>query len=121
MINMLSQYDSIKEYITKDGSEIRELIHPLIHGNKRVSVAEAIIKPRTKTLKHYHQKSEEVYLVTAGKGMMERDKELFAITRGDSIVIMPGQIHSLQNDSSKELVVICCCAPAYGHEDTVLV
>ena len=32
-------YNNIKSYITKDGSEIRELMHPDVHGNIRQSLA----------------------------------------------------------------------------------
>ncbi len=121
MVDQLSRYDSIEEYITKDGSEIRELIHPEIHGNKGLSVAEAIIKAGMKTHDHYHRQSEEVYLVMAGNGIMRRGEEVFAITGGMSVVIMPGLVHGVHNNGNEELVIICCCAPAYGHDDTVLV
>lgn len=68
MINKFSRYDSIEEYTTKDGSEIRELIHPNLHGNKNVSVAEARVQPGSTTAAHYHRKSEEIYVVMAGRG-----------------------------------------------------
>ncbi len=120
MISKLSRYDSIKAYITKDGSEIRELIHPKIHGNKNVSVAEAIVKAGTKTHDHYHEQSEEIYTIVAGRGVMTRDSEEFAVERGMSVVIMPGQVHSVENKGPDDLVIVCVCAPAYGHEDTIL-
>ena len=121
MVKGLSSYDSIKEYITKDGSEIREMIHPNIHGNTQISVAEARVKPGGKTEAHYHPKSEEIYVVTSGKGEMKRDGESFAIEKGVSVAIMPGQVHSLVNKGSDDLVVFCCCTPAYRHDDTILV
>lgn len=121
MIKKFSSYNSINEYITKDGSEIRELIHPLIHGNTGASIAEAIIKAGMKTHDHYHRKSEEIYLVMAGKGIMKRDEEVFAIEKGVSVVLMPGVVHSVENTGQDNLVIICVCTPAYGHEDTILV
>lgn len=120
MINKLNSYDSIKEYITKDGSEIREMIHPDIHGNEKLSVAEARVKPGATTMAHYHPESEEVYVVMAGKGRMTRDNEIFDVTKGISVAIMPGQVHSLENTGNEDLVVICCCAPPYSHDDTTL-
>lgn len=120
MKNGLSSYDSIKEYITKDGSEIREMIHPKSHGNEKVSVAEARVKPGARTKAHYHQVSEEIYVVLAGKGRMNRDQEIIDVERGISVAILPGQVHSLENTGNDDLVVLCCCAPAYGHDDTKL-
>jgi mannose-6-phosphate isomerase-like protein (cupin superfamily) len=40
---------------------------------------------------------------------------------GDCVVIPPGQVHELVNTGDGPLVLLCCCAPAYSHEDTVLV
>ena len=30
----LQPYAEVRPYITKDGSEIRELMHPTVHGNQ---------------------------------------------------------------------------------------
>ena len=38
-----SQYSNVAPYITKDGSEIRELMHPNVQGDRAQSVAEATI------------------------------------------------------------------------------
>ncbi len=38
-----TEKDTIKPYITKDGSSIRELMHPEKHGNVKQSLAEAIV------------------------------------------------------------------------------
>ena len=36
---MRTSYAAIRSYITTDGSEIRELMHPDHHGNQRQSLA----------------------------------------------------------------------------------
>ena len=36
------------------------------------------------------------------------------------MVIAPGAVHKLRNEGAEPLVLLCCCAPAYSHEDTVL-
>ena len=59
---------SIPTYVTKDGSEIRELMHPAVHGNRSQSLAEATILPGTSTQLHRHHLAEELYHVTAGRG-----------------------------------------------------
>jgi mannose-6-phosphate isomerase-like protein (cupin superfamily) len=43
------------------------------------------------------------------------------VAAGDCVVIPPGQVHQLVNTGDGPLVLLCCCAPAYSHEDTVLV
>ena len=39
---------------------------------------------------------------------------------GDCVVIAPGAVHKLLNPGTEPLVLLCCCSPAYSHEDTVL-
>jgi mannose-6-phosphate isomerase-like protein (cupin superfamily) len=36
------------------------------------------------------------------------------------VAIPPGQRHKLWNTGKETLRLLCCCAPAYEHSDTVL-
>ena len=65
-----THYKDITPYTTKDGSIIRELMHPSIHGNVNQSFAEAEVPVGECTFLHVHEKSEEIYHITAGEGMM---------------------------------------------------
>ena len=70
-----TEYDKIKPYTTKDGSLIRELMHPAVHGNRNLSLAEAIVPVGFTTLLHKHLQSEEIYHVLEGNGIVVRRKE----------------------------------------------
>ncbi len=119
---MKRRYEDASPYLTKDGSTIRELLHPGSHPEvKNQSLAEARVPAGGETLLHRHQRSEEIYHVTAGEGWMTLDNERFSIGAGDSIAIPPGTAHKLENSGEGELVVLCCCAPAYTHEDTEII
>ena len=39
---------------------------------------------------------------------------------GDAIAIPPGAKHKLWNTGREMLTLLCCCAPAYEHSDTIL-
>jgi mannose-6-phosphate isomerase-like protein (cupin superfamily) len=117
---MRSSYRDITPYITKDGSEIRELMHPAAHGNRKQSFAEAIVAPGRTTHLHRHVKTEEIYHITAGTGSMRLAEEVFAVGPGDTICIPPGTPHSIQNTGDVPLKILCACSPAYAHEDTEL-
>jgi mannose-6-phosphate isomerase-like protein (cupin superfamily) len=67
---MQTRYPEIPPYITKDGSEIRELLHPGRDGNANQSLAEARVAPGAATRRHLHRRSEELYHITAGHGRM---------------------------------------------------
>ena len=108
-------------FITADGSSIRELAGIPIGNAVNQSLAEATVPPGSATIEHFHRTSEEIYLFTAGAGRMRLGEEEAAVRAGDCVVIAPGTPHQLVNDGDEPLVLLCCCAPAYSHEDTVLV
>ena len=110
----------IAPYITRDGSEIRELLHPTLHVVRNQSLAEAVVPPGARTRLHRHETSEEIYHVTRGSGRMTLGVETFAIAVGDSIAITPGMPHRVENTGTGALHILCCCAPAYAHADTEL-
>ena len=110
----------VAPYITKDGSEIRELLHPDQHVVRHQSLAEAVVPPGASTQLHRHGVTEEIYHVTRGSGLMTLGEAQFAITVGDSIAILPGTAHCLKNTGHEALHILCCCAPAYSHDDTEL-
>jgi mannose-6-phosphate isomerase-like protein (cupin superfamily) len=117
---MRSRYFDIAPFVTRDGSHIRELMHPTVHGNRRQSLAEATVAPGATTLLHRHHTTEEIYHFTKGAGMMTLGRERFAVSAGDTVCIAPGTPHRLENTGNAELVLLCACAPAYSHEDTEL-
>ena len=107
-------------FITKDGSEIREL---LAHRNSAIrnqSLAEARIPVGGSTQEHYHPRAEEIYFITAGMGRMRIEGETREVKVGDAIAIPPGSRHKLWNTGGETLKLLCCCAPAYEHSDTVI-
>ena len=117
---MKTSYVDIAAYQTKDGSEIRELLHPGTPAHGRQSLAEAIVQPGRKTILHRHHETEELYHVTRGKGQMTLGTKAFAIETGDSVRIPRGTRHCVENTGNVPLHVLCCCSPAYSHEDTEL-
>lgn len=107
-------------YITKDGSRIRELMHPDLHGNRNQSLAEATVPPGKATALHIHRKSEELYHITRGRGSLTIADRTMAVGAGDTVHIPPGTPHSIRNIGPDPLVILCCCAPPYSHDDTAL-
>jgi len=113
--------DQVPAFTTKDGSEIREL---LAHRNSAVrnqSLAEARLPAGASTTPHYHPLTEEIYYITAGQGRMQLEDDIRDVAVGDAIAIPPGARHQITNTGDIPLRLLCCCAPAYEDEDTVLV
>lgn len=118
---MKSSREDIAPYVTRDGSLVRELLHPATHGSGNLSLAEAVVAPGGATVLHRHHRAEEIYHVLAGQGVMTLGAERFPLVPGDTVRIPPGQTHRLENIWSEPLQILCCCAPAYTHDDTELI
>lgn len=112
--------EKVEPFITKDSSEIREL---LAHRNSEIrhqSLAEARVPIGATTIAHYHVRTEEIYYITGGRGIMTIDGEHREVSVGDAIAIPPGKVHQIENTGNETLCLLCCCSPAYEHDDTVL-
>ena len=99
-------------FTTKDGSTIRELHHTPVQ-----SLAEATLGPGQATQRHYHAATEEIYLLTAGGGVLEIDGETREVAAGDAAVIPPGAWHELVA-GTHGAQLLCMCVPPYSHDDT---
>ncbi|HWD18490.1 MAG TPA: cupin domain-containing protein [Verrucomicrobiae bacterium] len=110
----------VPSFTTKDGSEIRELLAHRNSGIRQQSLAEARLAPGASTQEHYHILTEEIYYLTHGQGKIRIDGETRAVAAGDAIAILPGQKHKLWNTGSETLRLLCACAPAYEHADTII-
>jgi mannose-6-phosphate isomerase-like protein (cupin superfamily) len=110
----------MQPFITKDGSEIRELLAYRNSAVRNQSLAEARIPAGGSTQEHYHPKAEEIYFITAGTGRMRIETEMREVKAGDAIAISPGQKHKLWNTGGETLKLLCCCAPCYEHSDTII-
>ena len=99
-------------FVTKDGSTIREYHHTAVQ-----SLAEASVEPGAATRRHYHGRSEEIYLILEGAATLEIDEEARAVAGGDAVVIPPGSWHELTAHGDG-VRLLCCCVPAYSDDDT---
>jgi len=116
----LKNLNEVPPFTTKDGSEIREL---LAHRNSAIrnqSLAEARLPAGGSTQEHYHLRTEEIYYLTHGTGRIRIEGEIREVKAGDAVAISPGQKHKLWNTGRETLRLLCCCAPAYEHDDTII-
>ena len=110
----------LDSFTTLDGSSIRELAGPAWTPARNQSLAEATVPASGETAEHYHPRAEELYYFVSGGGRLRLGQEEDEVRAGDCVVIPPGTPHKLWNTGSVPLVLLCCCAPAYSHDDTVM-
>ncbi|HYY06538.1 MAG TPA: cupin domain-containing protein, partial [Candidatus Limnocylindria bacterium] len=110
----ISSLDRLESFTTLDGSTIRELAGPARTAARNQSLAEATVPAGGETIEHFHRLSEEIYYFTAGRGRMRLGDEESEVVAGDCVVIAPGTRHKLWAAPDSDLVLLCCCAPAYS-------
>lgn len=116
----VSTLRTLEPFTTKDGSEIRELVGPAWTPAEKQSLAEATIPVGEATVEHFHRDTEELYYVVEGSARMRLGDAERELAVGDCVVIPAGERHKIRNTGDAPLRILCCCAPAYTHEDTVL-
>jgi mannose-6-phosphate isomerase-like protein (cupin superfamily) len=116
----IKNLNEVPAFITKDGSEIRELLAYRNSAIRNQSLAEARLTAGGSTQEHYHPQAEEIYYITQGAGRIRIENETHEIKAGDAIAIPPGRKHKLWNTGVETLRLLCCCAPAYEDGDTVI-
>ena len=99
-------------FVTKDGSTIREYFHTGLQ-----SLAEASLEAGAATQRHYHARSEEIYLIVEGGGELEVDGERRQVVPGDAVLIPPRACHEL-TAGEDGVRILCCCVPPYADDDT---
>ncbi len=109
--------EQAEPFTTADGSTIRELLGLPTAPVRNQSLAQATLAGGQATERHYHAESEEIYYVVEGSGEMELDGERRPVAVGDAVLIPPGSRHQIRANEDG-LRFLCCCAPAYRHEDT---
>lgn len=119
-MTILNQNEAVP-FTTADGSQICEFLNPGNSPLSNQSLAEATLRSGQCTTLHFHPKAEEIYFILSGRGIMQIEDEEREVGPGDSIAIPNGQKHQICNPHVEELVFLCCCAPAYSHDDTILI
>lgn len=114
------QRNATPSFITKDGSEIRELMAYRNSCIRNLSLAEAILPVGATTEAHYHVGTDEIYYILRGRGLVRVEGEERAVGPLDAIAIPANHRHNITNTGEEPLVFLCCCAPAYEHDKTVM-
>ena len=104
-------------FTTKDGSTIRVLLDAGLGGAVEQSLAEAWLEPGQATDRHYHARTEEIYVLLDGEGEMEVEGGWKSVGPGDAVLIPAGAWHQIRAGDAP-VRFLCCCAPPYSDADT---
>jgi mannose-6-phosphate isomerase-like protein (cupin superfamily) len=110
--------EKTEPFTTLDGSTIRVLLDATGGGALLQSLAEAELESGQATRRHYHAKTEEIYVVLEGDGEMEVNGDRERVGPEDAVLIPPGAWHQI-TAGDQGIRFLCCCAPPYSDDDTL--
>lgn len=114
---IIKSLDTIAGFRAGDASLLKEILHPAKEPLEiGYSLARASVEPGARTLPH-RLKSTEVYVIVEGRGRMRVGDEQADVRTGDTIVIPPGEVQSIENIGPNSLVFLCIVDPAWRAED----
>jgi len=86
-------------------------------GLKTLSAALVSVDPGAVSPRHWHHMTEEMYLITAGRGVVHLDGQDLPVRPGDSISIPPGVVHAIGNPGRGPLTMWVVTSPPYTEGD----
>lgn len=103
-------------YVAEDNAEAREFASPRNSRAQKMSIAEIKIPAGVHIIEHHHEVMEEIYFVQSGSGIMNINGLDQKVEQGDTIVILPGERHSIRNNTNEDLYLIVSCTPPWTPE-----
>lgn len=106
------------DIVAGDLTLLRELLHPdrdyPFFG--RYSLAHATVAVGQASARH-KLKTDEVYYILAGQGIMHVDEDSAPVGPGDVVEIPPNSVQWIENTGPDDLVFLCLVDPAWRTED----
>ncbi|MEL7297282.1 MAG: cupin domain-containing protein [Pseudomonadota bacterium] len=108
----------ISPFSGRDKCETFELVGKDAAIERReYSVAKTIVPPRTEATQHFHEHTEELYVVTGGVGTIVVDGKSIDVSAGDTVLIEVGERHFAMSNSDSGLEFLAISFPAYDSAD----
>ena len=101
-----------------EGEILQEVLGLQVGNVQSHSLAEIRIPPGGFSSQHYHQQSEESYLILSGQAELNLDGRTLPLKSGDAVLIEPSEVHQIFNRSDEDLVFLAVCVPAWRASDS---
>ena len=105
-----------KPFVAADLSEIRLLVDRIDTGIASVSLAHATVAAGAETVWHRLERTDEIYFILSGRGLVSVGDESREVGPGDTVWIPAGIKQKIRNLSPDPLAFLCACGPAYTPE-----
>jgi len=116
----VKKLSNCESFLAGDSTILKELFNP--SKDKlcvNYSLAHAIVKPNSRSIKHSLTTSE-VYYILKGSGIMHIEIESQNVSEGDTIIIPPNSVQFIENSGSDDLIFLCIVEPAWQAENEIV-
>lgn len=114
-------YASALPYTAADGSLVRELLHPEIHGALKTSLSEMVVAPFGESALYTHPGSDLTVHFLEGRGSMRVDARIFSAAERDTVYVPSGSSWQVHNSGDCFLRLLCFFSPFHKHSETIIV
>jgi len=83
-------------------------------GSESLSITWVEGEPESEQGQHAHHKSEQVYVIVAGKGLMHVAGEEKEVGPGTLVFVPKGALHSIRNLGIEKLVFVSATSPPFS-------
>lgn len=110
--------DDIESFTAGDATQIKEVLHPKNEPlDLPYSLAHATLKPGESSLPHILANRVEVYVFTAGEGVVHIGGESQNVSNGAIVLIPAGVKQYVVNNGSSTLAFYCLVSPPWQKAD----
>lgn len=81
-----------------------------------LNVIEELMPPGTSETLHYHKKATQLFYILNGEATFTIINKVLIAKQGESIKILPNQIHKIENNSSANLRFVLISQPKAQHD-----
>lgn len=110
---------NIKGFASEHGEVVFEYFGSAAGHSSAHSLAHIVIPPGKASRKHYHPVAEESYYILSGTAKLVVDDDSATLGSGDSVVLLPNQVHQISNNGAEDLVLLAVCVPAWTPDNSV--
>lgn len=76
-----------------------------------LSIVEEIMPPGSKGVEHYHEVSRHFFYILKGEASLVIEGKTHILKSGDSILVPPGSVHQIRNESKDEVNFLVVSSP----------
>lgn len=77
----------------------------------RLAMQRSEVPPGSRTALHYHTREDEAFYITAGRVFLRTATETLHLDEGDLVLLPPGAVHQLGNDSDHNAEILTFMSP----------